>query len=120
MFGVRVPTFVVSPRVAPRSVAHQIFDHATVFKTLLQRFAPNFVNSQIIPERVRRARHLGEVLLERPRAILSDVRTPENPVAAAASRPIARVDLVEPEDREDMTAVLKQLGKPSALRRDRI
>ncbi|WP_108816988.1 alkaline phosphatase family protein [Loktanella sp. Alg231-35] len=121
MFGVRVPTFVVSPRVAPRSVAHQIFDHATVFKTLLQRFAPNFVNSQIIPERVRRARHLGEVLLEQPRAIVADVKSPEQPVAVAfaASRPVARLDFVEPEDREDMTAMLKQLGKPSASRRDR-
>ena len=113
MFGVRVPTFVVSPLVAAGSVAHEIFDHATVFKTLLQRFAPEFVNSQIIPERVRRARHLGGVLLERPRVVTANVRSPSRPVVAARALPVARMDFVEPDDPEDMTTVLKQLGKPT-------
>ncbi|MGI9014407.1 MAG: alkaline phosphatase family protein [Phycisphaerales bacterium] len=119
-FGVRVPAFIVSPHVAARSVAHQIFDHATVFRTLVQRFAPQFVNSEIIPERVRRARHLGEVLSDQQRVIVDDVAAPSPPVVAASrARPIARVVLDEPEDIEDMTVVLKQLGKPTSRRSTR-
>jgi len=37
-YGVRVPAFVVSPWVKPRSVCHTLFDHATIPKTILERF----------------------------------------------------------------------------------
>ena len=115
-FGVRVPAFIVSPHVSARSVAHQIFDHATIFRTLLQRFAPQHLNAAIIPERVRRARHLGEVLSDQQRVIVDDVPAPSPVVVASLSPSSARVRLDEPADIEDMTAVLKQLGKPTARR----
>jgi phospholipase C len=37
-YGVRVPTFVVSPWVAPRSVSHQVYDHTSLLSTVLHRF----------------------------------------------------------------------------------
>jgi phospholipase C len=37
-YGVRVPAFVISPWVKARSVSHTLFDHATIPKTILQRF----------------------------------------------------------------------------------
>lgn len=37
-YGVRVPMLLVSPLVAPGSVCHQVFDHASIIKTILQRF----------------------------------------------------------------------------------
>jgi phospholipase C len=44
-YGVRVPAFVISPWVAPRSVSHTLFDHATIPKTILKRFCPTVLES---------------------------------------------------------------------------
>ena len=38
--GVRVPAFVVSPWVDPGTVFHTTYDHTSILKTILQRFAP--------------------------------------------------------------------------------
>jgi phospholipase C len=56
-YGVRVPAFVVSPWVEPRSVSHTLFDHATIPKTILQRFCPTALDTQPDP---RGLTHLGE------------------------------------------------------------
>src|SRR5690606_402364 len=61
-YGVRVPAFVVSPVITAGGVGHRIYDHASVFRTVIERFMPNLRNSAILPERVRRARHLGELI----------------------------------------------------------
>ena len=37
-YGVRVPMLLVSPLVSPGSVCHQLFDHTSILKTILQRF----------------------------------------------------------------------------------
>jgi phospholipase C len=37
-YGVRVPTFIVSPWVAPKSVSHQVYDHTSLLCTVLHRF----------------------------------------------------------------------------------
>lgn len=112
-YGVRVPTFIVSPLVQPGDVSHQIFDHAAVFRTLLQRFAPEHVNSKIIPERVRRSRHLGEVLFDQLplKAQLSATTSPV--LAAAAPRGRARFAFDEAIDKEDAVWVLNQIGVPT-------
>lgn len=115
-YGVRVPAFVVSPLVARGGVSHQIFDHAAVLRTLLQRFAPQHVNSAIIPERVRRSRHLGEVLVDQRPLV------PVNPVAqpftiAAKAPPRARVTFAEEPDPEDLVFALNQIGKPTSRMR---
>ena len=111
-YGVRVPAFIVSPHVQAGTVAHQIFDHATVFRTVLERFAPQHVNSRIIPERVRRARHLGEVLAEDPpRVAISDLTSPSS--VGPPSGSIGRITVREPTDVEDMSTVLRSLGRPT-------
>ena len=40
-YGVRVPAIIVSPWVAPGSVAHDLFDHTSLIKTILLRFCPD-------------------------------------------------------------------------------
>jgi phospholipase C len=50
-YGVRVPAFVVSPWVTPRSVCHTLFDHATIPRTILQRFCPTELDTSSSPSR---------------------------------------------------------------------
>jgi phospholipase C len=71
-FGVRVPALVVGPRVR-NLVCHEFFDHTTLMKTILLRFArdPEAAIRRMGP-RVQRAQHLGVVLAEEPRADLPD------------------------------------------------
>ncbi|MDQ6751228.1 MAG: hypothetical protein M3Z33_10810, partial [Actinomycetota bacterium] len=59
--GVRVPALVVGPRVKPFA-CHQQFDHTTLIKTILTRFAkhPEQAIGQM-SRRVAAARHLGGV-----------------------------------------------------------
>jgi phospholipase C len=66
--GVRVPALVVGPRVT-NTVSHRTFDHTTLIKTILTRFAadPAHAIAQM-PRRVADASHLGHVLESRPRA----------------------------------------------------
>jgi phospholipase C len=73
-YGVRVPALIVGPRVA-RGVCHRTFDHTTMIKTILQRFAadPEQAIARMGP-RVARAPHLGVVLLDDPR---EDIPEPE-------------------------------------------
>jgi len=37
-YGMRVPTFVISPWIPPRTVSHAVFDHTSILKTILARF----------------------------------------------------------------------------------
>lgn len=67
-YGVRVPAFLISPWVEPASVCHELFDHTSLIKTILLRFAPEGLAQ--MPERVQRAKHLGVALTrERPAPI---------------------------------------------------
>lgn len=50
-YGVRVPALVVSPWIEPGSVAKTVFDHTSIIKTILLRFAPDALNR---PKRHRR------------------------------------------------------------------
>ena len=61
-YGVRVPTFVVAETATAGGVGHRVYDHATVMRTIIERFMPGVRDSVVLPERVRRARHLGEVI----------------------------------------------------------
>ena len=38
-YGVRVPAIIVSPLVGRRSASHELFDHTSIIKTILLRFA---------------------------------------------------------------------------------
>ncbi len=82
-YGVRIPAIVVSPLVRAGTVGHKIYDHATVYKTILEKFMPQIRNSKIVPERVRQSRHLGEIisdnLLANPPEVLANPATVQPP-----------------------------------------
>jgi phospholipase C len=71
-YGPRVPALVISPWVSQRQVSHTVFDHTSIIKTILTRFAVD--GSGRIPDmgaRVNAANHLGELLAnDEPRAAL--------------------------------------------------
>jgi phospholipase C len=55
-YGVRVPAFVVSPWVKAGTVSHTLFDHATIPKTILQRFSPTQLDARSNPSGIAHAR----------------------------------------------------------------
>jgi phospholipase C len=64
--GVRVPALVVGPRVR-NFVSHETFDHTSLIATILRRFAADPERAlEAMPERVRRAQHLGILLEAKP------------------------------------------------------
>ncbi|MBV9944852.1 MAG: hypothetical protein JO262_22195 [Solirubrobacterales bacterium] len=58
-YGVRVPAFVVSPWVKAGSVSHTLFDHATIPKTILQRFSPRQLDARPNPSGYAHRREPG-------------------------------------------------------------
>ncbi len=71
-YGVRVPALVIGPRVK-NHVCKQSFDHTTLIKTILLRFAddPEQALAQM-PKRVQAAPDLGQVLQADPRDDIED------------------------------------------------
>ncbi|MDQ6817923.1 MAG: hypothetical protein M3018_11050 [Actinomycetota bacterium] len=71
-YGVRVPALVIGPRVK-NFVCKETFDHTTLIKTILSRFASDPDNAIAqMPTRVRGARDLGIVLEDQPRLDIAD------------------------------------------------
>jgi phospholipase C len=68
--GVRVPALVVGPRVK-QQVSHQVFQHTSLIKTILTRFAddPQHAIAQM-PARVATSEHLGVLLEDAPRTAI--------------------------------------------------
>ncbi|HEY4846219.1 MAG TPA: alkaline phosphatase family protein [Methylocella sp.] len=67
-YGVRVPSFIISPWVEANKVSHTVFDHTSLIKTILLKFCRRADGS--IPDmgaRVTHANHLGG-LLKLPKA----------------------------------------------------
>lgn len=65
--GVRVPALIVGPRVQ-QTICHQVFDHTTLIKTILTRFAADPASAiGQMPQRVQNAPHLGQVFEDAPR-----------------------------------------------------
>jgi phospholipase C len=80
--GVRVPALIVGPRVQ-KTISHQVFDHTSLIKTILTRFADDPATSiGQMPQRVRNAAHLGQVLEDAPR---TDIPEPAAARAAIAT-----------------------------------
>lgn len=67
-YGVRVPAFVVSPFVEPGTVSHTVFDHASIVRTILERFGRKGAVGEIAREapRVGMVEHLGRLLTRTP------------------------------------------------------
>ena len=63
-YGVRVPALVISPLVGRRSFSHQVFDHTSIIKTILLRFARQGNTIPDMGKRVTQAQHLGVLLTE--------------------------------------------------------
>lgn len=71
-YGVRVPALLVGPRVA-RGVSHELFDHTSLIKTILLRFAADAQTAIArMGARVQHAQHLGMALSDRPRTDIPD------------------------------------------------
>ena len=67
-FGVRVPAIVIGPRVKG-GVCSTFFDHTSLIATILRRFAAHPDQAiAAMPHRVGTANHLGDCLLDNPRA----------------------------------------------------
>jgi phospholipase C len=65
-YGVRVPTLIIGPRVR-HFVCHEFFDHTSLMKTILLRFAANPEAAiKALGSRVEQAQHLGVVLDDEP------------------------------------------------------
>jgi phospholipase C len=72
-WGVRVPAIVVSPLVGRRSFSHVRFDHTSIIKTILLRFARQNGTIPDMGKRTTGAQHLGVLLTE------GQPRPPETP-----------------------------------------
>jgi phospholipase C len=74
--GVRVPAIVVGPRVR-KHVCHELFDHTSLIKTILTRFAKDPDKAiERMGTRTANALHLGLLLEDRPRTGLKDPDKP--------------------------------------------
>ena len=68
IYGVRVPTFIISPWVAKGSVFKRLIDHASILKTILVRFCG--ADRPFLSDRVHNAFDLGPALtLSAPRDV---------------------------------------------------
>ena len=61
-YGVRVPTFVVSPLVERGAASHVVFDHTSILKTIIRRFMS--AQPPDMGSRVAAANDLSSVLLD--------------------------------------------------------
>lgn len=61
-YGVRVPALVISPWVEAGSVSHQVFDHTSMLKTVINRFLAPRGMVPDMGERVAAASDLGALL----------------------------------------------------------
>ena len=90
--GVRVPALVISPWVDAGTVINTPFDHTTIIKTILQRFAPDeHADGAAFGPRTQAANSLLGALRDAPRTdtptapaidCRHDIRTSRGPAAA--------------------------------------
>ena len=126
-YGVRVPALVVSPWIEPH-VSHTVFDHTSLLKTILLRFAKEPEEAvRRMGSRTEHANHLGELLTadaprdEVPRGALREL---ERKVTAWKERAYERELLEEPELGERVYGTLTDIqadivGVARYLRRGR-
>jgi len=106
-YGVRVPAFVVSPWVKAGTVSHALFDHATIPKTILQRFCPAELEARSDHRDPPRGREQGPSY--RPSRRVAD---------AAGLGEVLR--LSEPRPAPDRSALVDWFAAEQALRARRL
>ena len=81
-YGVRVPALIVSPLIEPHTVSKVTYDHTSLIRTILERFAPDAVTA--MPPRIGAAEHLGRLLTRDPDEVepLSDLQPVLNALEA--------------------------------------
>lgn len=111
-YGVRVPALVIGPRVR-QQVCHELFDHTSLIKTILLRFAADSDGAiNRMGRRVQHARHLGVLLGDHAR---DDIAPPTEPRARVDSwRAQARATRRGTEDKGHSVAP-DGAGRPFSL-----
>jgi phospholipase C len=101
-YGVRVPAFVVSPWVEPRTVATSVYDHTSVMKTILTRFCPE----ALLPDGMREERLVTRLRFNHPHDVGTRVRHANDlgPLLTAA----------EPRPAPDLSALVSAAGQRAA------
>jgi phospholipase C len=102
-YGVRVPALVVSPLIEPHTVSKRTYDHTSLIRTILERFAPDRIGD--MPARVGLADHLGRLL----------TRDPGEPAAAPDYREVLdRLEAWKLRHAEEQAASSEQITEPSS------
>jgi phospholipase C len=110
-FGVRVPAFLVTPWIDAGTVVHTMFDHTSIIKTILERFAPEgFPIGDIFGERAAAANGLIAGL--RTNVRVDNPAPPEFPCTAPTGPAGPTVDLA----RADFHTGMRLLGVPRIYR----
>jgi phospholipase C len=112
-FGVRVPTFVISPWVAKGTTSSEVFEHTSIAKTIFDRFCP-WADISAMGERVRGAKSLRTVIESARRDAAADaaptVNVPLNEEARLAVGGMAKTPVEfnyqEPSDFQRLVAGL--------------
>jgi len=117
-YGVRVPTFLISPWVDRGKVLKNRWDHTSILKTILNRFCAD--NKPFLSDRVAHAADLGSALsLASPRSIpanppnLPNLPEPAAGAAISTMRIIRKAQLSRDDaDWHDFMEVLARLVRP--------
>ena len=104
-YGVRVPTFVVSPRVDAGSVNHMVFDHTSIPKTIIRRFL--HANPPDMGERVTAANDISQMLRSAPRTDKQAIPVPPRPQPNTSAAKLAMSD-TETDDFKDIMRAMKK------------
>ena len=107
-YGVRVPTFVVSPWVDQKQVSNTLFDHTSIAKTIARRFMSS--NPPDMGERMAAANDLSAVLRSTPRTDKPTIRVPPAPAKKVA---LAATSQQNGENGQDFKGILRAMRAQS-------
>src|SRR6266481_948531 len=110
-YGVRVPTFVISPWVDQGKVNNVVFDHTSIAKTIARRFMS--ANPPDMGERMAAANDLSMVLRSTPRTDTPNISVPPAPTRNTA---LARQAAPDAES-DDFKEVLRTMRSRYPVRR---
>ncbi len=111
-YGVRVPTFVVSPWVAQGQVSKVVFDHTSIAKTIAKRFMS--ANPPDMGERVAAANDLSMVLSSTARQDRPSIPVPPEPSPRLA---LQVNQFSPPAENDDFKEILRTMRARYPIRR---